>query len=133
MDPTIVKVVVAGVLGAHGVGHLLGVLPAAGIARFDGVSTSSWALTGALGDGAARLVAVGLFAVPAAGFVVAAAGLLLGEPWWRPIAAASAVVSIVATALYPQAFPAGSTIGSLAVNVLVLYAVLVAGWGAVTA
>ncbi len=130
MDATLMKVVVAGVLGAHGIGHVMGWLPALGLARFDGVSGSSWLLTGTLGDGAARILAVGLFAVPTVGFVAAAVGLLLGQPWWRPLAVASAGVSLAATALYPQAIPTGSTVGSVAVNLVVLYGVLIADWGA---
>jgi hypothetical protein len=39
-------------------------------------------------------------------------------------------LSLVATALYPQAFPTGSTIGSVAVNVAVLAGILILGWGA---
>jgi len=130
MDAMLVKVAVAGVLGAHGVGHALGWMPALGLARFEGVSSGSWLLSGAAGEGAARVMAIGLFAVPTAGFIVAAIGLLLGQPWWRPVAVASAATSLAASALYPQALPLSSTIGSVVVNVVVLAAILVAGWGA---
>jgi len=130
MDAGLVKVAVAGVLAAHGVGHLLGWLPAWGLATFEGGSSRSWLLTGMVGDGIARAAAGVLFVAPMAGFVVAAAGLLLGQPWWRTIAAGSAGISLLATVLYPGAFSTGSTIGSVAVNVIVLYGVLVAGWGA---
>jgi hypothetical protein len=130
MDAMLVKVVVAGILGAHGVGHVLGWLPALGLARFAGTSGGSWLVGGALGDGGSRIVAVGLFAVPTVGFLAAAAGLLLGQAWWRPVAVASAGVSLAATAVFPHAFPAGSTVGSIAVNLLVLYGVVIAGWGA---
>ncbi len=133
MEATMVNLAVAGVLGAHGVGHALGWMPALGIARFEGVTSGSWLLTGLVGDGASRLAAAGLFAVPTIGFIAAAAGLMLGQPWWRPVAVASAGLSVAATALYPQALPVGSTIGSLAVNGLVLFGVLIAGWGASTA
>ena len=130
VDPNIVKLVAAGILGAHGVGHVLGWMPAWGIAQFEGVSSRSWLLTGIAGDGGARLAAGVLFVVPTVGFVVAAAGLLLGMPWWRQVAIASAAVSLTATALYPGAFTTGATVGSVAVNVVVLYGILVAGWGA---
>ncbi len=94
MDGMLVKVVIAGVLGAHGLGHVLGWTPAAGLARFEGVSSGSWVLTGLAGDGVARMLAIGLFAIPTAGFVIAAAGILLGQPWWRPVAVGSAAVSL---------------------------------------
>ena len=130
MDAMLVRVAVAGVLGAHGIGHVLGWLPALGLARFEGTSGGSWLVGGLLGDGGSRLVAVGLFAVPTVGFLAAALGLLLGQAWWRPVAVASAGVSLAATAVFPHAFPAGSTVGSIAVNLLVLYGIVIAGWGA---
>ena len=109
MDATIVKLVVAGVLGAHGIGHVLGWLPAWGVASFEGVSSHSWLLSGPIGDGGARVAAGLLFVIPTVGFVAAAAGLLLGQPWWRQVAVASAVVSLGATAMFPQAFTTTST------------------------
>jgi hypothetical protein len=113
----------------HGIGHALGWMPAMGIAAFEGVSSRSWAVTGLVGDGGARLVAGALFLLPMVGFLVAAAGLFMGQGWWRNVAVASAAVSLLATALYPQAFTTGSTVGSVAVDVLVLYGILVASWG----
>lgn len=130
MDGMVVKVVIAGVLGAHGIGHVLGWLPALGVARFAGTSGDSWLLSGLLGEGATRAVAAGLFLVPTVGFVAAAAGLLLGQPWWRPVAVASAAVSLAGTALHPGAFTTGATVGSVAVNLVVIYGVVVAAWGA---
>jgi hypothetical protein len=89
-----------------------------------------WLVSTVIGDGAARPVAGAVFLVPTVGFLVAAAGLLIGQPWRRGIAVASAALSMLGTALYPNAFPTGSTIGSVAVNLVVLYGILVAGWGA---
>jgi hypothetical protein len=129
MDAMIVKVVVAGVLGAHGIGHALGWMPALGLARFEGASSGSWLLSGAAGEGAARVIAIGVFAVPTAGFILAAVGLLLGQPWWRPVAVASAATSLAACVLYPEALPLSSTIGATVVNVVILAVILVAGWG----
>jgi phosphoglycerol transferase MdoB-like AlkP superfamily enzyme len=133
MDPTIVKLAAAGILGAHGIGHVLGWMPALGITRFEGVSSRSWLLTAVVGDGGARLAAAALFLLPTAGFVLAAAGLLTGQAWWRQVAVVSAAVSLAGTALYPNAFTSGSTVGSVVVNLVVLYGILVAGWGAETA
>ncbi len=129
MDAGLVKLVAGGVLAAHGIGHMLGWMPALGVASFQGVSSRSWALTGVIGDGGARLAGGMLFLVPMVGFLVAAGGLLTGQPWWRQVAVASAAVSLLTTALYPQAFTTGSTVGSVAVNLVVLYGILVAHWG----
>jgi hypothetical protein len=129
MDAGVVRIVAAGVLAAHGIGHALGWMPAWGVAAFDGVSSRSWALTGVLGDGPARAVGGILFVLPMVGFAAAAAGLVLGQPWWRQAAVVSAMVSLTATALYPHAFTPGATAGSVIVDIAVLYGVLVAGWG----
>ena len=130
MDTGVIKLVACGVLAAHGIGHALGWMPAFGVASFQGVSGRSWALTAVIGDGGARLVCGVLFVVPMVGFVLAAVGLLTGQAWWRQAAVGSAAISLLATALYPHAFTTGSTIGSVIVNVAVLYGILVAGWGA---
>jgi hypothetical protein len=108
-------------------------MPALGLARFEGLSSQSWLLTGVVGDAPARVAAALLFLAPMLGFVIAGAAFFLGEPWWRPLAVASAVVSLAGTALFPQAFSTGSTVGSVAVNAIVLYGILVAGWGATSA
>jgi len=128
VDAALVKLVVGGVIGAHGIGHVLGWMPAWGIARFEGMSSHSWLLSGMLGEGMAKLGAGVLFVLPTIGFVAAAAGLLTGQPWWRQVAVGSAAVSLACTALYPQALPMGSTIGAVAVDLAVLYAVVVANW-----
>jgi hypothetical protein len=130
MDAGIIKLLAGGVIGAHGIGHVLGWMPAWGIAQFEGTSSRSWMLTGLIGDGASRLVGGAIFLVPTIGFAAAAIGLLTGQPWWRQAAVASAAVSLAGTALFPQAFTTGSAIGSVAVNLAVLGAILVAGWGA---
>lgn len=133
MDAGLVKVVVAGALAAHGVGHTLGWMPALGVASFESVSSRSWVLSGILGDGGTRMAAGMLFAAPMVGFLVAAVGLITGQPWWRQAAVGSASISLLATALFPQAFTTGSTVGSVAMNVAVLYGIVVAGWGASSA
>ncbi len=129
MDAGMLKLLVAGVLGAHGIGHVLGWMPAFGVARFEGVSSASWLLTGVIGDTPSRLAAGVIFVIPTAGFLLAAAGLLTGQPWWRQVAVVSAAVSLAGTALFPQAFSSGSTAGSVAVDIVVLYGILVAHWG----
>lgn len=128
MDAGLIRLVAAGVIGAHGIGHVLGWLPAWGVARFEGVSSQSWLISSIAGGGGSAIVAGMVFLVPTVGFVVAAAGLLTGQPWWRGVAVASAAVSLLGAALFPHALPAGSTIGSVAVNLVVLYGLLVAGW-----
>ena len=127
MNADLVRLGIAAVVGAHGVGHVLGWMPAWGIARFEGVSSRSWLLTDLVGDGGSRVLAGALWLAPTVGFVVAAAGLLGDESWWRPLAAGSAVLSLLAVALFWEALPLGSRIGCVAVDLIVL-AGLVSAW-----
>jgi hypothetical protein len=129
MDAGVARLIVAGIIGAHGIGHVLGWLPSLGLARIDGTDGHSWLISGIADDGASRLVATMLFLVPTVGFVAAAIGLLAGQSWWRQAAVGSAAFSLTGTALFPQAFPAGSTVGSVVVNLAILGGVLVLGWG----
>jgi len=125
MDATLV--VAGGVVGAHGLGHVLGWLPAWGLAKFEGVSSASW-LVGGLGETAERAIAGAMFLAPTAGFVAAAAAMFTGHGWFRGVALTSAAVSLAATAIFPRAFPLGSTVGSVAVNLAVLAGLLLTSW-----
>jgi hypothetical protein len=124
MTDLVVKVAVAGILAAHGIGHSIGWIPAVGMGRIAGASGTSWALSTVLGDGGTRLAAACLFLVPTVGFVAAGAGLMLGQAWWRPVAVGSSAVSLVAIGLYPQALPPGPMAGAIVVDVAVLGCVL---------
>jgi len=116
----------AGVIAAHGVGHVLGWLPAWGLASFEKVSLRSWALDGLLGQRLSEAAAGVLYLAPTVGFLAAAGALAAGQPWWREIAVASAVASVLASILYPGALPGGSLVGSTTFNVAVLGLAL---WG----
>lgn len=125
------KIVIGLVLIAHGIGHSMGMLKVFGLATvnpaWDG---SSWILSGVAGATVTNAVGIVLWAVALVGFI--AAGLvvigLLPEAWWVPLAVVSSVASLAGIVLFPIAFPVVSTIGALAVDVVVLAAVLWAGW-----
>lgn len=125
MDATVL--VAGGVVGAHGVGHVLGWLPALGLARFEGVSGSSW-LLGPLGATAERAAAGVAFGLPTVGFLAAVGAMATGHGWFRTVAIASAAVSLAATAVFPRALPAGSVVGSVVVNAAVLVGLLTTSW-----
>lgn len=121
-----IRILVALLLAAHGVGHSIGVAGGwAGNAW--GGSGSSWLLTPVLGRSIGAVEGV-LFLLPAIGFVAAAVGLWLGYDAWRPIAIGSAVLSLAAVALFPEQLPFGSTVGALLVNAAVLIGLLVMHW-----
>ena len=125
------KLVIALVLLAHGIGHSMGIL---GVAKIATVNPQwrgdSWLLSGAVGNGAAGLFGVVLWTLAIAGFAALAAVVLgwLPQAWFQPLAIASSVVSLVGVLFFPMAFPVFSTLGAVAVDVAVLAAVLWAHW-----
>ena len=141
MSPIFLRIIIAGVLAFHGVGHAMGIIPALQLHFFQkqtgawaqNWSNHSWLLTPFLGDAASRILAIILFAVPLVGFVGAALGLmgwLVPHEWWRSLAIVSAVVSLIALGLFWNAFiylfP--HKVGSIAVNVAVLVGLLWVNW-----
>jgi hypothetical protein len=133
MSPKFIQIAIPVVLILHGVGHVMGVLTAANLVGTDTWHSRSWLLTGPLGDSTARIIALVLWAVTVAGFLAAGAGAFgwsVTAGSWRTIAVVMAVVSLIALALYWNAFASlfPNKIGSIAVNLAVLYGVLIAHW-----
>ena len=141
MSPILLRMIIAGVLAFHGVGHAMGIIPALQLRFFQNQtgawaqiwSSYSWSLTPLLGDAISRILAVILFAVPLIGFLGAALGLmgwLVPHEWWQMLAIVSAVISLMALALFWNAFiylfP--HKVGAIAVNVAVLVGLLWANW-----
>jgi hypothetical protein len=128
MSPSIVRLLVIGVLVVHGLGHSLGVIGGWGIVRLQGGSSDSWILSPILGARVTGLLEGVVWAIPMIGFVVAAAGLWMGADWWRPVAIVSAVVSLFAIGLFWDQLVATSKIGAIAVDLAVLVGLVVAHW-----
>ena len=120
--------ILAVVLLAHGVGHLLFLGPALRLADWAGQTSHSWLLTATLGDGPSRAVAVVVWSASVVLFVAGAGGLLAGQPWWRPLTIAGAVVSLVGLVLFWDGVATSSAFFALAFDVLVLVALLVVHW-----
>jgi hypothetical protein len=98
-------------------------------------SSHSWLLTNALGEPVSRILCAILYLMALLGFIGAALALLgWGVPhdWWRTLAIASAVISLLALLLYWDAliflFP--HKVGALAVNVATLVCLLALDWPA---
>jgi hypothetical protein len=119
------KIVLALVLAAHGIGHILFLTPLLGVANWGQQSDSSW-LLGA--GGPARLIGILLFGVALVGFLAAALGLLGVTDWWRTVAIISAIVSLVGTLLFFANPPTSSVIAATVFNALVLVLLLVVHW-----
>jgi hypothetical protein len=125
------KIVIAVVLVAHGIGHILGPLGMFKVATVNPAwHGDSWVLSGVGSVGITQVVGTVLWLVALVGFVVLGAVVMgwLPAAWWRPVAIGSSLVSLVGLFLFPTAFPVFSTIGALAVDVAVLAALLWFRW-----
>ena len=122
------KIVIALVLLAHGLGHSMGLLGMFKIATVNPVwDGDSWLLTGAAGRMGTQAVGVVLWTAAIIGFTVLA-GVVVGwlpAAWFTPLAIVSSVASLAGLLLFPAAFPTFNTIGALVVDLGVLIAV---GW-----
>ena len=126
-----IKILVAVVLLAHGIGHVLGPLQVAKVAQVNpSWAGDSWLLTGVTGQTVSNLIGLVLWIAAMVGFVAAAAVVMgwLPASWWVPLAVGSSVVSLVAIALFPAAFPTTSTVGAVVVDIAVLVAVIGLKW-----
>jgi len=125
------KVVIALVLLAHGIGHSMGMLQVLKVATVNPQwNGDSWVLSGFAGTTMTHAVGVVLWTAAIVGFAGVAAVVVgwLPESLWQPLAIGSALVSIAGLIVFPIAFPTFSTIGALAVNVALLVAVLWYHW-----
>ena len=126
------QLIIGVVLIAHGIGHVLGYFPVMGWASAEGWSGDSWLLTAPIGTTGANAIALVLWTVPLVGFTLAGLGVLgiaVPATWIRPLAVLAAVVSIAGVILFWNAFPTMTNrIGALVIDVIVLWAVLVAHW-----
>ena len=126
-----VKVLIAVVLFAHGVGHVLGPLQVFKVTAANPTWTGdSWLLTGFTGQTISNVVGMVLWVAAMVGFVAASAVVMgwLPASWWVPLAVGSSIVSLVAIALFPTAFPSGSTVGAVVVDIATLVAVVGLKW-----
>jgi len=125
------KVVIVLVLLAHGIGHSMGLLQLFKVATVNPHwHGDSWILTGPAGTTVTQLVGGFLWTAAIVGFA-ALAGTVLGwlpASWFPPLAVGSAVVSLAGLLLFPIAFPTFSTLGALAVDVVVLVAAIWYHW-----
>jgi hypothetical protein len=124
------KIVIALVLVAHGIGHSMGILGAFKVATVNPAwQGDSWIL-GDLVPSASQTIGTALWALALVGFVMLGAIVMgwLPAAWWLPLAIASSVASLLGVLLFPIAFPAFSTLGAVAVDLAVLVATLWYGW-----
>jgi hypothetical protein len=125
------KIVIALILFAHGIGHSMGLLQTFRIATVNPAwNGESWLLTGVAGPTATQAIGAVLWGAALVGFVALGAVVLgwLPESFWTPLAVAASVMSLAGLVLFPIAFPTVSSIGALVVDGAVLVAVLWFRW-----
>ena len=125
------RIVIALVLVAHGIGHSIGIMQSLRIATVNPQwNGDSWLLTNVGGATVTQVVGVALWLSAMIGFALAAAVVIgwLPETWWAPLAVGSSLLSLAGLLLFPAAFPMTSTLGALVVDLVVLAAVLWADW-----
>jgi hypothetical protein len=127
MSPELVRWIVALVVFAHGVGHVLFAPILAGAMKLD-ASGHSWLLTGVLGDAPTRALATAIAAAVTASFVIVAGGIVVQASWWRGLAIAASLGSILLVALMWDGIPSGPATWAVAFDVVVLGALLVVHW-----
>lgn len=132
MSTATLRTITGLVLIVHGIGHSMALLPALNIASTEKWHFRSWLLTGVLGDTVSRALVVALFGAALIGFIAAGLGLfgvLVPHSAWQRLALISAVIGLVALALFWNAFVTffPNKIGALAVNIATLWALLGTG------
>lgn len=130
------NLIIGSILLVHGLGHG-GALGALLWIRFmPGTTTGGWLaarswLFPSLTGPNASIVAGAFWILALIGFVAAALsywGVLLPADVWRPVAVASAIVSLAGMILFAGTWPAFNYVAALAVNIAVLVAVLLLHW-----
>ena len=104
----LLRILIGVLLILHGLIHgILAVMPSPNAAKpIAATFFSEWAtpwLRGALSGRALQAMAIGLAVIAAAGFIAAGLamfGILLPHEWWRALAIASSVVSLILCALF---------------------------------
>ena len=136
MSAETIRGLVFGVLMIHGLGHggALGAL--LWIASRPSDPTGGWQaarswLLPALPAASAAMVAGTFWVISMLGFVAAALafwGIVLPGDLWRPLAIASAIVSLAGITLFFGTWPPFNTVAAFAVNVAVLVSLLLLRW-----
>lgn len=117
------RIVLAVVVGAHGIGHVLFLVPSLGLVDW-GQSTRSWLLTNLAGDMVTRAIGSFLWLAATLGFVAVAVGIFGQKEWWRMLAVGSAGLSLFGLALFLDRQPTPPMLNAALFDLAVLAALL---------
>jgi len=123
------RIAAAVVVFAHGVGHVLFLMPALGVAM-QGQTTHSWLLTGVLGNGLARGVGAVLWAAVIVGYLAGLAGMFTHAAWWQPLLVAASAASAVGLIAFWSNPAQAPNLSALAADVVIAVVVGVLHWPA---
>jgi len=126
--PDLVRLGFALVVFAHGVGHLLFLVPVIGLGNWADQTGDSWVLTGTIGEPATRIIATVLWSAVIVLFVAGVAGFLGSTEWWRTGTVAAAALSILGIVLFWGGIASSSAIFALIADAVILGALLIAHW-----
>lgn len=129
MSESTVRIITGLVLIVHGIGYSMALFPALNLVSNENWHHRSRLLGNILSDTASRVIVVILFGAVAIGFIAAGLavfGWLVPHDWWQTLAIVSAIVGLIALALFWNAFAAffPNKVGAIVVNVAVLWALL---------
>jgi hypothetical protein len=120
MSTQTIRILIAGALFVHGIGHTLGFWkPARSLPLIK------------VPEPTLRLVEGIIWVVVAVGFIVSSMsfyGIFVPTNWWRPLAVVFAVISLVGLVLFGRSWPAFNFIGAFAMNIAVIVALLWFHW-----
>ena len=120
MSTQTIRILIAGALLVHGIGHTLGFWKPARFLPFLDVSESTLRLAGGI-----------IWTLVASGFVISAMsfyGILVPASWWRALAVAFAVISLMELLLFGRSWPVFNFIGASGLNIAILISLLWLHW-----
>jgi len=127
MSPEIIRWIVGLAVLGHGLGHVLFMPVLSGAMNVDATGRS-WLLSGVLGDDLTRLIASVVAGGLLAAFVIVAGGIVAQTTWWRPLAVAASIGSIVLVTAMWGGLLGGPALSAIAFDAIVLVALLALDW-----
>jgi len=120
MSTGLIRILIAGALFVHAVGHTLGFF----------MPTRSWLIPQA-SEPMLRTLSSVFWVLAAGGFLLSCLsflGIIVPPDWWRPLAVVFAVVSLLGIGLFWGTWPAFNVFGALTMNLAVLVTQLWLKW-----
>ena len=120
MSAQTIRILIAGALFVHGIGHTLGYWKPARSLPFLAVSETTLRIAGGI-----------IWTLVAIGFIFSSMsfyGILVPANWWRSLAVIFSVISLVGLILFGRSWPAFNFIGASGLNIAILISLLYFHW-----